>query len=181
MKRKPRLRIRGVMATVGPVKKGDKTYNITEEELKKAAASMIGKPIQRGHRGRPIGEVEKAWFENGKLLVKALVYEPENEEEEEFVRKIENGEIRGLSPSFTYENALPNVVLHGSLEIVGKKPDGTLIVKGVIPKEEIISKLGSMENLKNYAFTNSWIHDGTQKTKSKIEDEISKKKKTKID
>jgi hypothetical protein len=179
MNRKPRLRIKGVMATVGPIKKGDKTYNLTEEMLKKAALEMIGKPIQSGHRGRPIGEVEKAWYENGKLFIEAVVYEPENEEDEEFVQKIEKGEIRGLSPSFTYEPVPTNVVLHGSLEIVKKKPDGTLVVRGKIPEEEIMRKLGSPENLKYYVFTDSWVHDGSQEAKSKIEDEFSKKTKTK--
>jgi len=177
MSRRPRLRIRGIMATTDPVKKGDKTYVLTEEVLKRAAPSFVGKPLQYGHRGRPVGRIEKCWYENGKLFTEAVVYEPENEQEKELIRKIEKGEIRGLSPSFTYEPPPKKILLHGSLEVVGEKKNGTLVVRGIIPEEEIIRKLGSIENVKNYVFTQSWIHDGSPEAKEKVERDFSHKDK----
>lgn len=173
LSRKVRLRIRGIIATTDPVKKGDRTYVLTEEQLKKAAPTMVGKPLQYQHRGKPIGKIEKSWYEDGKVCVEAVIYEPENEKEKELVEKIERGEIRGLSPSFTFKPPPKKVVLHGSLEVVGKEKDA-LIIRGIIPREEIIQKLGSTENIKNYVFTTFWIHNGSPEAKKKTERNFSK-------
>ena len=177
MKRRERLRFRGIVATTDPVKKGGRTYKLTEEQLKKATKTFVGKPILHEHRGRAIGKVEKAWYKDGKVYVEGVIYEPENQKEEEIIKRVEKGEISGLSPSFTFKVPKPppkKVILHGSLKIVEEKENGTLIVEGKIPEEEIVRKLGSIENLKNYSFTGSWIHDGSPESKKRIEREASK-------
>lgn len=173
LKRKERFRITCIVATTDSVTKGDKTYKFTEEQLKKVAKSFLGKAFLHKHRGRPIGKIEESWFKEGKLYVKGVIYEPDNPEERIAVEKIERGEIRGFSPSFSYnviEPPLKKVVFHGTLEIVEEKEGGTLIFRGLMPKEEIEKKIGSIENLKKFKFTHLWIHDGTPESKKKIEE-----------
>lgn len=174
LKRNERLRIRGIAATTGVVKKGGKAYLITEEELKKAAKTSVGKAILHKHRGKPIGKVERAWYEDGKLYIEGVIYEPQNEMEEQMIEKMEKGERIGISPAFLFEAHRPpppRVVLHGSLEVIGEE-DGTLIVRTNMPKEEIIRKFGSIENIKNYVIGKLWIHDGSQESKKRIEHEF---------
>ncbi len=131
------------------------------------------------HRGKPIGMWEKAWFKDGKLWVEGIVYEPESEREKEIVKRIESGELKGLSPSFTFnrkpEPKPEKVVLHGSVEVIGKDENGHLVVEYFIPKEEIIAKVGSIENLEKFKFTDSWLHDSSEETKKKIEADYKKK------
>lgn len=103
LKRKERLRIRGIAATSGLVKKGGRTYKLTEEELKKAAKTVVGNPILHEHRGRPIGKVEKAWYKDGKLYIEGVIYEPRNDMEEKIIEKIEKGDLTGLSPGFRFK------------------------------------------------------------------------------
>ena len=172
MRRKPRLRIRGVAMTKGSVEKGGKTYEFTEAQLKGIADKLVGLPMLHEHRGRSLGKVEKAWYEEGKVYIEAILYEPENEKEEVIIRRVETGELTGLSPSLTLTEMPEKVVLHGSLRVVDEKEDGTLIVEGRIPKEEIHQKLGSAEALRHYKITSTWIHDGSALSKKRIEESL---------
>lgn len=174
LKRKERLRIIGIAATTDPVKKGGRTYKITEEELKKAAKTVVGKPLLHAHRGKPIGKVEKAWCKDGKLYIESVIYQPRNDMEEKIIEKIEKGELKGLSPAFRFKPLPTRGVLHGSMEVIEETEDGALIVEIRIPKEEIIRKLGSIENIQDYGFSKYWIHDGTPESKKRIECEVLK-------
>jgi hypothetical protein len=173
MSRRIRLRIKGVMATTDPVEVRGKILQLTEDQLKQLADSAVGKPIKYEHRGRPTGEIEKAWYDNGKLWVEAAIYEPENREEEEIVRKIESGELHAFSPGLAFKPVPTKVVLHGTVEVVGKNKNDKPIVQFFIPAEEITSKIGSMGNVKKFTFTDTWLHDGSEKAKKKVEDEFT--------
>lgn len=169
--RKVRSRFTGVVATTDPVTKDGRTFQFTPEQLKEVANSFVEKPLTHKHRGRTIGKVNKCWYDNGKLHVSGVIFEPRNEDEKKAIEQLENGEVKGLSPSFSFkpEQVSHKVVFHGNLEVIEEKKDGTLIVRGVIPKEELEKKIGSIKNLSKYTITKSWIHDGKQETKKKIE------------
>lgn len=164
--------------TTEPVKKGGRKYQFTEEQLKEAAETFVGVPMGYEHRGKPIGICEKAWYKDGKVWTEGIIYEPESEREKEIVKKIKSGELKGLSPSITFnrnpEPKSSKVVLHGSVEVIGRDGKGNLIVNYFIPKEEIIAKVGSIENLEKFKFTNGWLHDGSEEAKKKVEADYKK-------
>lgn len=180
MSRKPYRRVRGIVMTTDPVKKGNRTYQFTEEQLKEAAETFAGVPMGYEHRGKPFGVWEKAWYLDGKLWAEGIIFEPETEREREIIKRIESGELRGLSPSITFkrkpEPKPKKVVFHGSVEVIGKDQEGCPIVQYFIPKEEIIAKVGSIENFKKLTFDKAWLHDDSEEAKQEIEADYTKSK-----
>ena len=56
------------------------------------------------HGGSPIGEWNEAWYDNGKLMVKGVVYEPRDQNEREIVDQIRSSKLKGLSLAFSDES-----------------------------------------------------------------------------
>jgi hypothetical protein len=172
MSRKPYRRVRGIIMTTDAVKKGNRTYQFTEEQIKEAIASFAGVPMGYQHRGKPIGVWDKAWYEDGKVWAEGVIFEPESEREKEIIKKIESGEVRGLSPSIIlYRKPKPKpAVLHGNIRIVGETENGKPVAKFFFSQEEIIAKFGSLENFNRSAgFMEVYFHDGSDEAKKKIE------------
>jgi len=164
------LRFKGIFATTNKIEVRGKTYQFTEESLRKVASSMIGTPVTMGHRGLTVGYVEKAWYSNGKLWGVGAIFEPQNTKEQEAVDKIRRGEVKHLSPAFSYDLPKPTerrVVLHGNLEVVGRSEDGGLLVRGTISRDDL-RKIG-IEDLKNFKPNRIWFHDGSKEAKKSVE------------
>ena len=73
------IRFEGVMATTGSCYCQRSAISADGRTLKKAAKDAPGKPIKCGHGGPPIGKIEDAWYENGKLMVRGAVFEPSDD------------------------------------------------------------------------------------------------------
>lgn len=178
MSRRTFRRVQHIVLTTDPVKKGNRTYQFTEEQLKELAETFVNVPMRCEHRGKPFGVWEKAWYLDGKLWAEGVIFEPETEREREIIRRIDNGELKGLSPSITFkrepEPKRKKVVFHGNVEVIGKDQEGRPIVRYFIPKEEIIAKVGSIENFKKLTFDKAWLHDGSEESKRDVEADYTK-------
>jgi hypothetical protein len=97
------LRFEGVVATTDEVTVRGHSYRLTEESLKKTAKDAPGKPIGYGHGGSFIGKVEDAWYENGKLMVRGVVFEPSNNKGREILDSIKSGNLKALSMEFSFD------------------------------------------------------------------------------
>jgi len=170
-------KVEGIALTTNEFVVRGRKWKFSEEELKKYAPTMIGKPITVGHRGSRIGIMDDAWYEDGKVKFRASLYEPRNDEEKEAIEQIITGKKSGISTGFTYPIVRPKPkggVFHGKIEVLGKTEDGHLKVKFIIPKEEIEKKIGSVENLDKISIDRFWLHDGSDETKKNIEDKYKK-------
>jgi hypothetical protein len=99
------LRFQGVAATTGSATARGRSYKLTEESLKKAAKDAPGTAIGHGHGGRFIGKVEDAWYENGKLMVRGVVFEPTDDEGRAILNSIKAGDLKALSIEFSFDSA----------------------------------------------------------------------------
>lgn len=167
-KRKVALRFKGVIATAN---------FFPEEVLKHAAEMLAGLPVTYGHRGRLIGHIEQGWYEDGKLCVRGVVYEPKNEDEKIFLDSIKSGEVKAVSPSFLYKPVvdIKKSVLHGSITEWWEEED-KFHIRVKIPKEEIIKKIGSLKNLQRVKFNRIILHDGSEKSKEEAEKRLLEEK-----
>lgn len=95
---------RAVVATLDSVKVRGFTYQMKEELLKQAAKTFAGHPLKYEHSGPPIGKVEKAWYEDGKLLASGVVFKPTNDKERAIVDALSKGDLKGLSMGFSFES-----------------------------------------------------------------------------
>jgi len=171
-------KVEGIALTTHEFEVRGRKWKFSEEELKRYAPTMIGKPVTVGHRGSIIGIMDDAWYEDGKVKFRASLYEPRNNEEKEAIEQIITGKATGVSPGFRYPIERPKIkggVFHGKIEVVGKTEEGNLLLKINIPKEEIEKKLGSVNNLEKIRFDRLWLHDGSDETKKNIEDEYKKR------
>jgi len=171
--RRAAFRFKGVAATTNPITVRGRTIQFTEQNLREAAKQAEGMPVGCDHRGPPIGEVERAWYDDGKLHVEGVVWEPISEEECRVVEALRSGKINGLSLEYWYEPPKappPEVVLHGV--ITGKfKRSGEYFFKFAIPKEEIEKKLGSLDALSEFRPKRVFLHDGSETSKKRVEEE----------
>lgn len=92
-----------VAATVTSVTVRGHTYNLTEENLKEAAKTFEGHYLKVEHSGPPIGRIDKAWCENGKLLVSGVGFEARDDKGRAILESIKKGELKGLSIGFSFE------------------------------------------------------------------------------
>lgn len=176
-------KVEGIALSTNEFEVRGRKWKFSEEELKKYAPTMIGKPITAGHRGSRIGVMDDAWYEYGKVKFKASLYEPRNDEEKEAIKQIINGQASGVSTGFTYPIVRPKPkggVFHGKIEVIGKTEEGHLKVKFFIPKEEIEKKIGSVENLDKINLDGFWLHDGSDEARKSIEDENKKRIKSRM-
>jgi hypothetical protein len=97
-------RFEGMMAKVGSVTVRGHTYKVTEEELKQVATEAAGMPIKYEHTGPPIGKVEDAWYEDGKLMVRFVVFEPHDEKGRQILESFKSGKVKGLSLGFSFDS-----------------------------------------------------------------------------
>ncbi len=178
--RKVIMKVEGIAWSTNEFTVRGKTWNFTEEDLKTIAPQMIGKPMSAGHRGSIVGRIDESWVENNTVRYKASIFEPRNENEKEFIEKLKNGKISGVSPSFTYPLRRKHneaKVLHGELEVIEKSEDKEgMLVKIKIPKKEIEDKLGPMDSIKEIDFGKIWFHDGSEKSKRQVEEQYCKEK-----
>jgi len=93
-----------VAATVGSVTVRGRSYQLTEENLKELAKTFAGHYLKHEHSGPPIGRIEKAWYENGKLMVSGVVYEPTDERGRTILDAIKKGELKGFSIGFSFDS-----------------------------------------------------------------------------
>jgi hypothetical protein len=93
-----------VMATTGIVTVRGRSYRLTEEALKQAAKKAPGMPLKYEHSGPPIGKVEDAWYENGKLMVRGVVFEPSDDKGRAVLDSIKSGKLKGLSLGFSFDS-----------------------------------------------------------------------------
>jgi hypothetical protein len=98
------LRFEGVVATTDRVTARGHSYRLTEESLKKAAKDAPGTAIGYGHGGPFIGKVEDAWYENGKLMVRGVVFEPKDDEGRAILDSIKAGNLKALSMEFSFDS-----------------------------------------------------------------------------
>ncbi|HKM77354.1 MAG TPA: hypothetical protein VJZ32_13145 [Candidatus Bathyarchaeia archaeon] len=99
--RKIAFPVEGIMATTDPVIVRGKKMQFTETQLRKLASEMPGMPLLYEHGGSPVGEWREAWYENGKLMIKGVVYEPQDDRERKIVEQIRTGKLNGLSLGFS--------------------------------------------------------------------------------
>lgn len=98
------IHFEGVMATTDTVTIRGRSYRLTEESLKKVAEKASGMPLNYEHSGPPIGKVEDAWYENGKLMVRGVVFEPRDEKGRAILDSIKSGKLKGLSLGFSFDS-----------------------------------------------------------------------------
>ncbi|MGA3109049.1 MAG: hypothetical protein ABSD99_06280 [Candidatus Bathyarchaeia archaeon] len=101
--RKVAFPVEGVMATTDRITVRGKPVQFTEEQLRKIASELPGTPMLHEHGGSPIGEWKESWYEDGKLMVRGVVYEPRDERERDVVEQIKTGKLRGLSLGYSDE------------------------------------------------------------------------------
>jgi len=99
------IHFEGVIATTDIVTVRGRSYRLTEESLKKAANKAPGMPIMYEHSGPPIGRVEDAWYENGKLMVRGVLFEPSDDKGRGVLDSIKSGKLSGLSLGFSFDSA----------------------------------------------------------------------------
>lgn len=164
------MRIEGIAWSTEEFTVRGKEWHFTKDDLLTIAPQMIDKPVTAGHRGPIIGKIIESWIEDNVIKYRAVIFEPRNEIEKEYVKNIKKGNISGVSPSFTYpiqvKESKPQI-LHGDLEILEKNEEGTLI-KIKIPIEEIKNKFGSEISIDQIEFGRIWLHNGSSETKEEI-------------
>jgi hypothetical protein len=79
------------------------TYRLTEENLKEAAKSFEGHYLKYEHSGPPIGRIDKAWCENGKLLVSGVAFEARDDKGRAILESLKKGDLKWLSMGFSFE------------------------------------------------------------------------------
>lgn len=103
--RKIAFPVEGIMATTDRITVRGESMQFTEEQLKRLASEMPGTPMLCEHGGSPIGEWRESWYENGKLMVRGVVYEPRDEKERQIVEQVRTRKLKGLSLGFSYERS----------------------------------------------------------------------------
>jgi hypothetical protein len=93
-----------VAATVGKFTIRGRSYELTEESLRKAAKASVGKSVKYEHSGPPIGRIEDAWYENGKLMISGVAFEASDERGRAILDSLKRGELKGLSMGFSFES-----------------------------------------------------------------------------
>jgi len=97
-----------VAATLDSVTVRGNSYQLKEEVLKEAAKDYAGLPLKHEHTGPALGRIEKAWYENGKLMVNLVVFEPTDDGQRARVDKLldslKKGKGIGFSMGFSFNS-----------------------------------------------------------------------------
>ena len=97
-----------VIASVKEVTVRGYTYAAKEKVLMEAARTWAGQPLNYDHNGPSIGRIEHSWYEDGKLFVNAVVFEPTDDAQRTQVEKmldlIKSGKRWGFSMGFSFNS-----------------------------------------------------------------------------